>query len=118
MADSTFSLFEYTVADSLGKLFQLFVFISVKALIIFIVFYALMYLCWISGCLFTRQIQISPQDIQRVKLSEIHLPLLKISMTFCRIRTKSRNYCFGLFLPQAEKEWLVGELNDRLSKLK
>ncbi|MGB3267340.1 MAG: serine/threonine-protein kinase, partial [Microcoleus sp.] len=116
-SDRTFSLFEYTVADWLAKLFQLFVFISVKAVIIFIVFYALMYLCWISGCLFTRQIQISLQDIQRVKLSGIHLPLLKKSMTFCLIRAKPRNYCFGLFLPQAEKEWLVGELNDRLSKL-
>lgn len=117
MADRTFSLFEYTVADWLAKLFQLFVFISVKAVIIFIVFYALMYLCWISGCLFDRQIQISAQDIQRVKLSDIHLPLLKKSMTFCLIRAKSRNYFFGLFLPQAEKEWLVGELNNCLSKL-
>ena len=118
MADRTFSLFEYTVADWLSKFFQLFVFISIKALIIFIVFYVLIYLCWISGCLFDRQFQISPQDIQRVKLSDIHLPLLKKSMTFCLIRTKSRNYCFGLFLPQAEKEWLVGELNGLLSKLK
>lgn len=118
MADRTFSLFEYTVADWLSKFFQLFVFISIKAVIIFIVFYALMWLCRIAYCLFTRQIQISPQDIQRVKLSGIHLPLLKKSMTFCLIRAKPRNYCFGLFLPQAEKEWLVGELNDCLSKLK
>jgi eukaryotic-like serine/threonine-protein kinase len=117
VADRTFSLFEYTVADWLGKLFQLVVFISVKAVIIFIVFYALMYLCWISGCLLSRQIQISPQDIQRVKLSRINLPLLKISLTFCRICAKPHNYCFGLFLPQTEKEWLVGELNDFLSKL-
>jgi hypothetical protein len=79
-----------------------------------------MCLCWIDYYLFTRPrpIQISPQDIQRVKLRGIHLPLLKKSMTFCGIRAKSRNYCFGLFLPQAEKEWLVGELNDCLSKLK
>jgi eukaryotic-like serine/threonine-protein kinase len=118
--DSTFtlSLFKYTLADWLGKFFQLFVFISIQAIIIFIVFYALMYLCWISYCLLSRQIQISPQDIQRVKLSEIHLPLLKKSMTFCWIRAKSRNYCFGLFLPQTEKEWLVAELNDFLSKRK
>jgi len=115
--DGTFSLFTYTVADWLGKLFQLFVFISIPAIIIFTVFYALMYLCLISYCLLRRQIQISPQDIQRVKLSRIHLPLLKKSITFCRIRTNSRNYCFGLFLPQTEKEWLVGELNDFLSKL-
>ncbi|MEG4504463.1 serine/threonine-protein kinase [Microcoleus sp. F6_B4] len=114
----TFSLFKYTLADSLGKLFHLFVFISIAPVIIFTVFYALMYLCWISYCLLSRPIQISPQDIQRVNLSVIHLPLLKKSMTFCRIRTKSRNYCFGLFLPQAEKEWLVGELNNCLSKLK
>src|SRR4028118_328900 len=107
--DSTVSLFKYTVADWLGKLFQLFVFISIKAVIIFTVFYALMCLCWIDYYLFTRPrpIQISPQDIQRVKLSGIPLPLLKKSMTFCGIRAKSRNYCFGLFLPQAEKEWLV-----------
>jgi serine/threonine protein kinase len=118
--DSTVSLFKYTVADWLGKLFQLFVFISIIAVIIFTVFYALMCLCWIDYYLFTRPrpIQISPQDIQRVKLSGIHLPLLKKSMTFCGIRAKSRNYCFGLFLPQAEKEWLVGELNECLSKLK
>ncbi|MEG4232096.1 serine/threonine-protein kinase [Microcoleus sp. Pol11C3] len=116
--NSTFSVFKYTVADWLGKLFQLFVFVSLQAVIIFIVFYALRCLCLISYCLLSRQIQISPQDIQRVKLSGIHLPLLKKSITFCRIRTKSRNYCFGLFWPQAEKEWLVGELNDFLSKLK
>ncbi|MEG3917760.1 serine/threonine-protein kinase [Microcoleus sp. T3_A4] len=119
---SIVSLFKYTLAYSLGKSFHLFVFISSKPVIIFTVFYALMFLCRclcrIASCLFTRPIQISPQDIQRVKLSVIHLPLLKKSMTFCRIRTKSRNYCFGLFLPQAEKEWLVGELNDCLSKLK
>lgn len=117
-SDWTFSLFKYTVADWLGKFFHLFVFILAKAVIIFIGFYALMYLCGISSCLFTRQIQISPQDIQQVKLSRIHLPLLKKSIAFCRIRTKSRNYCFGLFLPQAEKEWLVGELKDCVSKLK
>lgn len=117
-ADRTFSLFGYTVADWLGKFFSLFVFLSLEAVIIFTVFYALMYLCWISYCLLSRPIQISPQHIQRVKLSRIHLPLLKKSMTFCRIRANSRNYCFGLFLPQTEKEWLVGELNDRLSKLK
>ena len=118
--DSTFtlSLFKYTLADWLAKLFQLFVLILIQAVIIFTVIYGLMYLCWISGCLFARQIQINSQDIQRVKLSEIHLPLLKKSMTFCLIRTKSRNYYFGLFLPQAEKEWLVGELNNCLSKLK
>jgi len=116
--DSTFtlSLFKYTLADWLGELFELFVFVSIQAVIIFIVFYALMYLCLISYCLLSRQIQISPQDIQWVKLSRIHLPLLKKSMTFCLIRAKSRNYCFGLFLPQAEKEWLVGELNDFLSR--
>lgn len=117
-ADRTFSLFGYTVADWLGKFFSLFVFLSVEAVIIFTVFYALMYLCWISYCLLSRPIQISPQHIQRVKLSRINLPLLKKSISFCRIRTKSRNYCFGLFLPQPEKEWLVGELNDCLSKLK
>ena len=119
-SDGTFSLFGYTVADGLAKFFHLFVFRSIIAVIIFTVFYALMCLCWIDYYLFTRPrpIQISPQDIQRVKLSGIHLPLLKKSMTFCGIRAKSRNYCFGLFLPQAEKEWLVGELNDCLSKLK
>ncbi|MEG3909948.1 serine/threonine-protein kinase [Microcoleus sp. w2-18bC1] len=117
-----FSLSQYAVADWLSKLFNQFFVISMLAIIIATVFYALMFLCRclcrIASPLFTRPIQISPQDIQRVKLSGIHLPLLKISMTFCRIRTKSRNYCFGLFLPQAEKEWLVGELNDCLSKLK
>ncbi len=116
-----YPLFKYA-ADWLNKLFEQFLFISIQAVIIFTVFYALMFLCRclcrIASRLFTKPIQISPQDIQRVKLSGIHLPLLKISMTFCRIRTKSRNYCFGLFLPQAEKEWLVGELNDCLSKLK
>lgn len=115
---STFSLFGYTVADWIGKFFQLFVFVSLQAVIIFIVFYALRCLCLISYCLLSRQIKIIPQDIQRVKLSVIHLPLLKKSMTFCRIRTKSRHYCFGLFLPQAEKKWLVGELKDCVSKLK
>ena len=114
--------FKYAVSEWLNKLFERFLFISIQAVIIFTVFYALMFLCRclcrIASCLFTRPIQISPQDIQWVKLSVIHLPLLKKSMTFCRIRTKSRNYCFGLFLPQAEKEWLVGELKDCLSKLK
>jgi serine/threonine protein kinase len=114
--------FKYAVSEWLNKLFERFLFISIQAVIIFTVFYALMWLCRflyrIASPLFTRPIQIGPQDIQRVKLSGIHLPLLKISMTFCRIRTKSRNYCFGLFLPQADKEWLVGELNDFLSKLK
>ena len=122
LPNSTFSLFKYTVADWLGKLFEQFFLISIQAIIRFTVFYALIFLwmclCRIAYRLFTRPIQISPQDIQRVKLSGIHLPLLKKSISFCRIRTKSRNYCFGLFLPQAEKEWLVGELNDRLSKLK
>lgn len=117
-----FPLFKYAVADWLHKLFEPFFLRSIQAIIIFTVFYALIFLCRclcrIASRLFTKPIQISPQDIQRVKLSGIHLPLLKKSMTFCRIRTKSRNYCFGLFLPQAEKEWLVGELNDRLSKLK
>ncbi|MEG3968202.1 serine/threonine-protein kinase [Microcoleus sp. T2B6] len=117
-SDGPFSLFGYTVADGLAKFFHLFVFRSIQAVIIFTVFYALMCLCWIAYYLFTRPIQISPQDIQRVKLSGIHLPLLKKSITFCRIRAQSRNYCFGLFLPQAEKEWLVGELSDCLSKLK
>ncbi|MEG4944104.1 serine/threonine-protein kinase [Microcoleus sp. F4-D5] len=116
--NSRVSLFKYTVADWLDKFFQLFVFISIQAVIIFTVFYALMCLCWIASCLFTRSIQISPQDIQRVKLSGIHLPLLKKSISFCRIRAKSRNYCFGLFLPQADKEWLVKELSACLSKLK
>jgi hypothetical protein len=110
------------VADWLYKLFEPFFFISIQAVIIFTVFYALMFLCRclcrIASRLFTKPIQITPQDIQRVKLSGIHLPLLKKSMTFCLIRAKSRNYCFGLFLPQADKEWLVGELNDFLSKLK
>ncbi|EGK88683.1 serine/threonine protein kinase [Microcoleus vaginatus PCC 9802] len=122
MSSSTVGLFKYTVADWLGKLFDPFFSISILAIIIFTVFYALMwlcrFLCRIASRLFIRPIKITPQDIQRVKLSGIHLPLLKKSMTFCRIRTKSRNYCFGLFLPQAEKEWLVGELNDCLSKLK
>lgn len=116
-----FPWFKYAVTDWLNKLFEQVFFISIQAVIIFTVFYALMFLfrclCRIASRLFTKPIQISPQDIQRVKLSGIHLPLLKKSMTFCRIRTKSRNYCFGLFLPQAEKEWLVGELNDCLSKL-
>ena len=112
-----YPLFKYAVADWLNKFFEQFFVISIQAIIMFTVFYALMCLCRIAYCLFTRPIQIIPQDIQRVKLSEIHLPLLKKSMTFCMIRTKSRNYCFGLFLPQAEKEWLVGELNDFLSKL-
>jgi eukaryotic-like serine/threonine-protein kinase len=116
-----FPWFKYAVADWLNKLFEQFLFISIQAIIIFTVFYALMWLCRclcrIASRLFIRPIQISPQDIQRVKLSRIHLPLLKKSMTFCWIRANSRNYCFGLFLPQTEKEWLVGELNDRLSKL-
>ncbi len=117
-----FPLFKYAVADWLNKLFEQVFFISIQVVIIFTVFYALMFLCRclcrIAFRLFTKPIQITPQDIHRVKLSGIHLPLLKKSMSFCLIRTKSRNYCFGLFLPQAEKEWLVGELNDRLSKLK
>lgn len=116
-----FTLGEYATTDWLNKLFEQFFFISIQAIIIFTVFYALIWLCRclcrIASRLFIRPIQISPQDIQRVKLSGIHLPLLKKSITFCRIRAKSRNYCFGLFLPQAEKEWLVGELNDRVSKL-
>ncbi|UNU25029.1 serine/threonine protein kinase [Microcoleus vaginatus] len=120
-SSSTYGLFKYAVADWLYKLFEPFFFISIQAVIIFTVFYALMFLCRclcrIASRLFTKPIQITPQDIQRVKLSGIHLPLLKKSMTFCLIRAKSRNYCFGLFLPQAEKEWLVGELNDCLSKL-
>ncbi|MEG4389328.1 hypothetical protein QUA35_22570 [Microcoleus sp. N9_B2] len=108
-------IFKYAAADWLNTLYDRFFFISIQAIIIFTVFYALMWLCRIDSLLFTRPIQISPQDIQRVKLSGIHLPLLKKSITFCLIRTKSRNYCFGLFLPQAEKEWLVGELSDCLS---
>ncbi|MEP6518399.1 serine/threonine protein kinase [Microcoleus vaginatus] len=113
---------EYTTTDWLLTLYGRFLVISFLAITTFTLFYALMWLC---RCLwrtdfrrFTRPIQITPQDIQRVKLSGIHLPLLKKSITFCRIRAQSRNYCFGLFLPQAEKEWLVGELNDCLSKLK
>jgi serine/threonine protein kinase len=117
-SSSTSGLFNYTVADWLGKLFEPFFSISTQAITTFTLFYALMCLCRIAYRLFARQIQISPQDIQRIKLSGIHLPLLKKSITFCRIRANSRNYCFGLFLPQAEKEWLVGELNDCLSKLK
>ncbi|MEG5239950.1 serine/threonine-protein kinase [Microcoleus sp. A6-D4] len=117
-----YPLFKYAVADWVNKLFQQFFIISIQSITTFTIFYALMWLCRclcrIAYRLFTRPIQISPQDIQRVKLSGIHLPLLKKSISFCRIRTKSRNYCFGLFLPQAEKEWLVGELNDVLSKLK
>ncbi|MEG4021667.1 serine/threonine-protein kinase [Microcoleus sp. S13C4] len=117
-----FSLSQYAPADWLDKLFNQFFVISILAIIIATVFYALMWLCRclfrIASRLFIRPIKITPQDIQRVKLSGIHLPLLKKSMTFCRIRTTSRNYCFGLFLPQAEKKWLVGELNDCLSKLK
>ncbi|MEG4273975.1 MULTISPECIES: serine/threonine-protein kinase [unclassified Microcoleus] len=115
-------LFEYTSTDWIFTLFERFFLISILAITTFTLFYALMWLC---RCLcrivyhrFARKIQISPQHIQRVKLSGIHLPLLKISITFCLICTKSRNYCFGLFLPQAEKEWLVGELNNCLSKLK
>ncbi|MEG4071919.1 serine/threonine-protein kinase [Microcoleus sp. Pol14C2] len=116
------SLFEYTLTDWLLTLYERSFVISILGITTFTLFYALMWLC---RCLcrivdrrFARKIQISPQHIQRVKWSGIHLPLLKISITFCRIRTKSRNYCFGLFLPQAEKEWLVGELSDCLSKLK
>ncbi|MEG5136396.1 serine/threonine-protein kinase [Microcoleus sp. A6-C6] len=113
-----FSFFKYTLAYWVPNLFNLFVFSSVQALIILIVFYGLMCLCLIYCYLLSRQIQIIPQDIQRVKLSKIHLPLLKKSISFCRIRAKSRHYFLGLFLPQAEKKWLVGELNDFLSKLK
>ncbi|MEG4840172.1 serine/threonine-protein kinase [Microcoleus sp. B9-D4] len=117
-----FTFGEYATTYWPSRLSDGFFVISFLAITIFTVFYALMWLCRclyrIASPLFTRPIQIGPQDIQRVKLSGIHLPLLKISITFCRIRTKSRNYCFGLFLPQADKEWLVGELNDFLSKLK
>ncbi|MEG4404944.1 serine/threonine-protein kinase [Microcoleus sp. MON2_D5] len=109
---------EYTTTDWLQRLSGLFFNISILAITTFTLFYALMWLCRTDYRQFTRPIQIRPQDIQRVKLRGIHLPLLKKSMTFCGIRAKSRNYCFGLFLPQAEKEWLVGELNDCLSKLK
>ncbi|MEG4045579.1 serine/threonine-protein kinase [Microcoleus sp. Pol17_C1] len=109
---------EYTTSDWLQRLSGLFFNISILAITTFTLFYALMWLCRTDYRQFTRPIQIRPQDIQRVKLRGIHLPLLKKSMTFCGIRAKSRNYCFGLFLPQAEKEWLVGELNDCLSKLK
>ncbi|MBD1810909.1 serine/threonine protein kinase [Microcoleus vaginatus DQ-U2] len=118
-----YSLFEYAAADWLRRLYDQFFVISFLAITTFTLFYALMWLCRclcsrIASRLFIRPIQISSQDIQRVKLSGIHLPLLKKSISFCRIRAKSRNYCFGLFLPQAEKEWLVGELKDCLSKLK
>jgi eukaryotic-like serine/threonine-protein kinase len=116
------SLFEYTSTDWLFTLSERFFVISILAITTFTLFYALMWLCrWLCriACRrFARKIQISPQHIQRVKLSGIHLPSIKISMTFCLIRAKPHNYCFGLLLPQAEKEWLVGELNDCLSKLK
>ncbi|MEG4107511.1 protein kinase domain-containing protein [Microcoleus sp. S13_C5] len=117
-----FSLGEYTTTYWLSILSLQFFLISILAITTFTLFYALIWLCrclcWTDYRQFTRPIQIRPQDIQRVKLRGIHLPLLKKSITFCGIRAKPRNYCFGLFLPQAEKEWLVRELSDCLSKLK
>lgn len=56
-------------------------------------------------------------DINQVKLSWIDLPYNK-KITFCVIRDRLRKHRFGLFLTQAEKEWLVWEITTFLEKVR
>jgi len=58
------------------------------------------------------------QDINQVKLSNINLLLNKKNTTICVLREKLQHYRFGSLLTEAEKEWLVGEINDFLLKMR
>ena len=56
------------------------------------------------------------KDINQVKLSNIGLTINKKPMTTLVLRDKFKKYNFGLFLPEAEKEWLIEEITYFLGK--
>ncbi|NEQ69461.1 MAG: serine/threonine protein kinase [Symploca sp. SIO2D2] len=72
---------------------------------------------WLFDLLPDKNIPGSTKEINQVKLSGIALPLNIKLFTSCVIRSRLREYHFGRFLTQSEKEWLVGEIKAFLEKL-
>jgi serine/threonine protein kinase len=72
---------------------------------------------WLLGqCIL--KIQGRTEDIRWVKLSGIGLTMNKKPITVCVLRTTLHRHRFGLFLTQAEKDWLVGEIAAFLEKMR
>jgi len=57
-------------------------------------------------------------DINEIKITNIGLKINKQPITVCLLRAKLLKHRFGTFLTQAEKEWLIGELNTFILKVR
>ncbi|MBD2183841.1 hypothetical protein [Aerosakkonema funiforme] len=64
---------------------------------------------WLVGLCY-QKVRERTANIERIKLQKLGFKYV----TACVVRSKQRQYRFGLFLSQKEKQWLVEELNNFL----
>jgi eukaryotic-like serine/threonine-protein kinase len=77
-----------------------------------------LWFCWRSRFWGMEIMKGRTQDLQPVKLSQLHLPFAREPFTFCVLRLKQRKVRFGLFLTRQENEWLAGEINGLLEEMR
>lgn len=63
----------------------------------------------------SQRIQGQTKEITDIELKPIGLSMKKAPITVCVLRYRLRQYRFGCFLTEREKEWLVAEIRDFLA---